>query len=138
MYISDEIPQNYKYIAEYSDNYIILVKETKLNSGVDYDAYMQFFSPSTEVIHITKYRIKNGDSYTYNYHYINNTYYNYIDYVSSDYSYNTIELTNRSSDLFDRHDYWSIGLMVALLLGLTILIVNLATSLIHKGGIFHA
>lgn len=138
MFVNDTIPQNYNRIAEISDNYIVLVKEQKLNSGTNYEAYVQFFSPSTEVLHINNYRITKGDNYVFDFHYINNTYYSYIDNVTTEFSYNTLELNNRTNELFDRHDYWSIGLIVALLLALTILIVNLATSLVHRGGIFHA
>lgn len=137
MFIDENIPSSYNRIAEISDNYIVLVRENKLNDNTDYDAYIQFFSPSTEVLHITNYRITNGDSYTYDYHYTNNQYYSYIDYMTLDFSKNTYALGNTSTSFFDRHDFWSIGLVVALLLALVILIVNLATSLVHRGGIFH-
>lgn len=138
MFIDSTIPSNFNRIAEINDNYIVLVKENTLNSGSSYEAYYQFFSPSTEVLHVTNYKITNGDTYTYNYHYTNNQYYSYIDYMDLEFSKTTSSLENRSSDLFSRHDYWSIGVTVALFLCLTITIVNLATSLVHRGGIFHA
>lgn len=138
MFISDIIPENYNRIAEISDNYIILVRENVLNNNNSYDAYIQFFSPSTEVVHLNNYRITKYNNITYNYIYNNNQFYNYIDYVTTEFSLNTILLEDRNSELFNRHDYWSIGLMVALLLCLVILIVNLATSIVHRGGIFHA
>lgn len=138
MFVDISIPNNFNRIAEISDNYIVLVKENKLNSGTSYEAYYQFYSPSTEVVHVTNYKITNGDAYTYNYHYTNNQYYSYIDYMDLEFSKTTLTLDNRTSDLFDRHDYWSIGLTVALLLSLFIIIANLASSLIHRGGIFHA
>lgn len=138
MFISSDIPANFNRVAEISDNYIILVKESKLNSNTNYEAYYQFFSPSTEVVYTDKYKITSGTSYKYNYHYINNQYYSYIDYMDTEFSKDTFLLTNISNNLFDRHDYWSIGVCVGLLLALTIVIVNLATSLIHRGGIFHA
>lgn len=136
MFVSSDIPSNFNKVAEISDNYIVLVRENKLLSGNDYHAYYQFFSPSTEIIYTENYRITNGDTYSYDYNYNSNQYYSYIDSMDLNYSKNTFELTNVSNNLFDRHDYWSIGLTVALFLCLTILITNLATSLVHKGGIF--
>lgn len=137
MFIDASIPNEFNKVAEISDNYIVLVKVNVLNSGTNYEAYYQFFNPSTEVIHTNNYKITQGDNYQYNYYYTNNDYFSYIDYTKLEFSKNTFELTNTSSDLWERHDYWSIGLTVALLLSLTILITNLATSLVHRGGIFH-
>lgn len=136
MFISEDIPSNFNRVAEISDNFIVLVKENKLNSGQNYQAYYQFFSPSTEVIFTDHYKITKGDTYTYDYNYVNNQYYSYIDSMDLVYSKDTFELTNISNDLWDRHDYWSIGITIGLLLALFILIYNLATSLVTKGGIF--
>lgn len=138
MFISSDIPNAYNRIAELHDNYVILVKEQLLSSNNSYDAYVQFFSPSTEVLHLTNYKITDGTNKTYNYHYVNTQYYSYIDYVDVSYTKNTYLLDNVSNNLFDRHDIASIGLLVGLLMALVIIIVNLATSLIHRGGIFHA
>lgn len=136
MFISDDIPSNYNRIAEISDNYIVLVRENKLTSGISYDAYLQFFNHSTSVLHLTNYKITTGDSYTYDYNYITNQYYSYIDYVSLSYSKDTIPLSDRSNSLFDRFDISNISIIVGLLLGLVILITSLASSLVKSGGIF--
>lgn len=136
MFINENIPSDYNRVAEISDNYIVLVRENTLNNGVNYNAYYQFFSPSTDYIFTDHYRITNGDNYSYDYNYVNNQYYSYIDSMDLNFSKNTFELSNISNDLWDRHDYWSIGLTIGLLLALFILIYNLATSLVTKGGIF--
>ena len=136
MFVSSDIPNNFNRVAEISDNYIVLVRENKLVNNTNYQAYYQFFSPSTEIVYTDRYRITTGDTYSYDYNYNSNQYYSYIDSMDLNFSKETFTLDNVSNDLFDRHDYWSIGLMVALFLCLTILITNLATSLVHKGGIF--
>ena len=136
MFVSNDIPNNFNKVAEISDNYIVLVRENKLVNNTNYQAYYQFFSPSTEIIYTDHYRITTGDTYTYDYNYNTNQYYSYIDSMDLNFSKETFFLDNISTDLFDRHDYWSIGLTVALFLCLTILICNLATSLVHRGGIF--
>lgn len=137
MFISENIPSNFNRIAELSDNYVVLVKEQQLLSGHTYEAYIQYFSPSTQILHLNNYKIVDGDTYTLDYHYINNQYYSYIDYVSVDYTKNTYEL-DRSTDFWDRGDILFLIPAVIYLLLLIILIVNLATSLVHRGGIFHA
>lgn len=136
MYVDENIPSNFNKIAEISDNYIILVKESSLNNNSSYEAYVQFFSPSTQVIHLTNYKISTGDDYSYDYHYTNNQYYSYIDYVDVDFTKHTYTLDQTSTDFWDRPDYWSIGCVVFFLMCLVIVIVNLASSLITKGGLF--
>ena len=138
MFLDSSIPSNFNKVAELSDNYIILVKENTLTSGHSYEAYIQFFNPSTEIIHTTNYKISGGDVATYNVHYVNTQYYSYIDYIDATYTKNTYELDSITNDFWGRHDITNIGIMVGLLLALTIIIVNLATSLVHRGGIFHA
>lgn len=137
MFISEEIPTNFNKVAELHDNYVILVKEDVLTSGRTYEAYIQFFNPSTTYEHLTNYRISDGNDIKYNYHYTNNQYYSYIDYMQVAYTKNTYEIT-RDTDLWARFDVSSVALIVGLLLALVIIIVNLATSLVHRGGIFHA
>lgn len=137
MFIDSSIPQNFNKVAEMNSNYVILVKEDILSSNRDYEAYIQFFNPSTTIEHINDYRIHEFDSVNYDYHYLNNQYYTYIDYVDAIYSKHTYEITHEFN-LWQRYDISSIGVIVSLLLALVIIIVNLATSLVHRGGIFHA
>lgn len=142
MFLDSSIPQDYKYIVTLNDNYIVLSNTRRLDMGAEYTVYIQFFSPSTEVIKLDNYRLTLGDAdnidLTYFYNYSNNI----ATLDSSEVIYNrscaSLDDAYISSELFDRHDYWSIGVTVALLLCLTITIVNLATSLVHRGGIFHA
>lgn len=142
MFLDSSIPADYKYIVTLNDNYIILSNKRRLDMGVEYTVYIQFFSPSTEVIKLDNYRLTLNDAdnidWTYFYKYSNN--FPILDSSELIYNRSCAVLSDDyiSFELFDRHDYWSIGLTVALFLALFIIIVNLATSLIHRGGIFHA
>lgn len=100
MFLDSSIPNNFNKVAELSDNFIILVKENTLISGRCYEAYIQFFNPSTEIIHTNNYKISGGDVVTYNVHYINTQYYSYIDYIDATYTKNTYELDNITNDLW--------------------------------------
>lgn len=141
MFLDSSIPSDYKYIVELNDNYIVLSNNRVLNMGAEYTVYIQFFSPSTEVIKLDNYRLTLdcADNIDWNYFYSYNNGLATLD--SSELIYNrscaSLDSSYISSELFDRHDYWSIGVTVALFLCLTITIVNLATSLVHRGGIFH-
>ena len=142
MFLDPSIPSDYKYIVELNNNFIILSNKQRLDMGAEYTVYIQFFSPSTEVIKLDNYRLTlgNADNIDWNYFYFHNNDISSLD--SSELIYNrTCSVLSDdyiSSELFDRHDYWSIGVTVGLFLALFIIIVNLATSLIHRGGIFHA
>ena len=138
MYVDESIPSNFNKVAEYSDNYVVLVKESTLNSGTNYEAYYQYFNPSTLVVYTDKYKITKGDDYEYDVHYTNNQLYSYIDYIDTSYSLTTTTISDVSSDYWDRPDVNNINGSVFYLVLLVILIVNLATSLVHRGGIFSA
>lgn len=142
MFIDPSIPKDYNYIVELNDNYIMLSNNRILRKGADYTVYIQFFSPSTEVVKLTNYRLTLDHADDIDWNYFCRTYNDITTLDSSELIYqrtcSTLDSDYISTELFDRHDYWSIGVTVALFLCLFITIVNLATSLIHRGGIFHA
>lgn len=141
MFIDENIPSNFKNIAEVSDNYIVLVKENTLVSGRTYEAYYQFFNPSTQILYVNNYKIKTGDSATFDVSYINTQYYSYIDDITPNYSLTTSELVvdrDNEAGFFNRPDINNIFIGIGFFLAIYILIWNLASSLVHRGGIFHA
>ena len=104
MFVHEDIPSNYNKIAEISDNYIILVRESTLNSNNTYDAYIQFFSPSVMYEHLTNYTISNGSKATYDVNYTNNGMYSYIDSIDAYYELKTMSLDSITNDYYDRPD----------------------------------
>ena len=44
IYKNSEIPSNFNKIAEISDNYIVWVRENRLQSNNSYEAYIQYIS----------------------------------------------------------------------------------------------
>lgn len=137
MYIDDSIPATYDRIAEISNNYIVLVKEQTLRSNNSYDAYYQFFIPSTYVLHVDDYQIYKGTNYVSNYNYINNQYFSYIDDVNTNYSITTQELFDRSSGFWDRGDCFQILGCAAIVIIFVLFCLNAVTSLVEKGGVFN-
>lgn len=128
IYRSSDIPATFNKIAEISDNYIVWVSENVLNSGTNYNAYIQFFNPSFSYIYIEDYQIKNGTNYIYNANYVNNGIYTYIDYYDVDYSLNTyvVDIDYITDNDFTRSDYGSIFIMGFILVAIfTILLVRL-------------
>lgn len=99
MYKDTTIPSNFNKIADISDNYIVWVKDATLVNGTDYEAYYQFYSPSTWVMHTDNYRITKGDSYTLDANYINNGMYSYID--SYDASFSKKAMSSDSDNIID-------------------------------------
>lgn len=139
MFIDESIPQSYKYIAEISDNYVVLVENSTLNNNYTYNAYYQFFYPSTQVLFVDDYKIKNGDIISYDFNYVSDNFYNYIDSIDKNIVLHCNELEetrDNDANLFNRADISNVGLLVALFLCLYILIWNLASALVHRGGIF--
>lgn len=137
MYVNEDIPASYKYLAEIRENYIVLVSQSKLNNGTDYNAYIQFLKPSTEYLYITNYRIKTGDTYNLDYNYSSSGYGSYLDSADVNYSLQTIDISDYiSQDFWSRHDYYetfSVGLMITLL---ACFVINLCSCLVKRGGIF--
>lgn len=94
IYKNPEIPSNFNKIAEISDNYVVWVRENRLESGNSYQAYIQYSSPSFAYFYTDAYRIKDGDSYVYNISYTNNGVYSFIDDVTPEYSKTTLQVAN--------------------------------------------
>lgn len=92
IYKNNEIPLNFNKIAEYSDNYVVWVRESILNSGSSYNAYIQYFNPSFYYIYTDDYKIKQGTSYSIDYNYVNANWGSYMDNADISYSLNTIEV----------------------------------------------
>lgn len=107
IYKNIDIPSNFNKIAEISDNFIVWVKEATLNSGVKYQAYIQFFIPSMNYLYVEDYVIKTGSNYSLNANYINNGVYSYVSYYDLDYSLNTLTVDDDfiSQDDYNRADY---------------------------------
>lgn len=136
MYLDESIPVTFKYIAEISDNYIIVVNTATLYSGVEYEAYIQYLTPSLYVIHLDDYRIKTGDNYILDYNYLNNGVYSYVDTVDVDYSIHCNEIEEVNNDYYDRTDLPQIMITQFLLVFVYVWIINQVTKFVHKGGIF--
>lgn len=136
MYINSDIPSNYKYVAELSDNYIVLVRESVLSSNNSYDAYIQFFQPSTNYIHVNDYVITNGNNYTYDFNYTFNQYYNYIDNVELTFTKDLYQLNDISNDIGSAYDYPFIFICQFLCVIAFVWIVNQLTKIVCKGGVF--
>lgn len=92
IYKNNEIPNNYNMIAEINDNFIVWVKEPILNSGINYNAYIQYFNPSFSYFFTDNYKIKNGTSYSLNYNYNTTNFGSYLDNAELEYSLNTLHV----------------------------------------------
>ena len=105
-YRNDDIPQGYNKIAEISDNYLVWVRESTLESGTNYSAYIQFLNPSEFLVFTDNYKITSGTSYEYNAHYTNNGMYSYIDYYDCDFSRTTMSVDSDdfATGIYDRAD----------------------------------
>lgn len=85
IYKNPDIPYNFNKIIEFSDNYVVWVKDSNFNSNNEYEAYIQFFNPSFMYCYVEDYKISNGNNVHIDYYYINNGYFNILD--SSDIYY---------------------------------------------------
>lgn len=137
MYVDESIPSNFNRIAEVHDNYIVLVTQSVLTSDHNYEAYYQYISPSTCVIHVTDYRIQHGDDVVIDYNYNNNQYYNFLDNGEVTYTLHTMELEDARSDFWSRADVFSIFGTCVIILCFILWLINAVTSLVEKGGVFH-
>ena len=102
MFLNNDIPQEYNKVAEISDNYLVWVRESKLQSGTKYNAYYQYLKPSWLVVFTDDYMIKDGTNYRYDAHYNSNNMYSYLDYYTTSYELTTQEI-DRSDDGSDVH-----------------------------------
>lgn len=107
IYKNSEIPSNFNKIAEISDNYIVWVRENRLQSNNSYEAYIQYYYPSFSYLYTDDYKIKTGSNYVLDANYINNGMYSYIDSYDLNYYLDTITTSSgdvETSDYF-RTDY---------------------------------
>lgn len=137
-YRSNDIPQGYNKLAEISDNYLVWVRESKLNSGTSYNAYIQFLTPSFAYFFTDDYKIKTGSDYRYNAHYNSNNMYSYLDYYDCEYSLTTLEVASEdiSTSDYDRADMPQIFVCQFLCCFFFVWILNQLSKLVKKGGVF--
>lgn len=93
IYKNKDIPDNFNKIAEVGDNFIVFVKESKLNSDTDYQAYIQYFNPSWAYFYTTTYRIKQHDHINMDINYDNSGMYSYLDSIITSSSLNTYQVS---------------------------------------------
>lgn len=131
MYIDSSIDSSYKYIAELTNNYVILTKNRVLESNDSYDAVLQFFNPSTDFEYISNYKPKLENAASLEYTYLTNNF----DELGYYYTQNCIEIET-DSDFFSRPDYANIIIGVTSICVFASVIINCVTSLVVKGGLF--
>lgn len=139
IYKSDDIPEGYNNIAEISDNYLVWVRESKLQSGTGYSAYYQFISPSVSVLFTDNYKITTGTNYIFDANYVNNGVYSYIDSYDVSFSRDCISVDSDevSSNDFDRGDMPSIFICQFICCVFFVWMLNQLSKLIRKDGGFH-
>lgn len=138
IYKNENIPSAYNKIAEISDNFVVWVRESTLQSGQTYSAYIQYFSPSFSYFFVDNYKIKEGSSYSYNAHYTNNGMYSYIDYYDSEYSLTTLSVDSDdiTSDEFNRADFPNIFICQFILAFIFVWVIHNLTKVCVKGGVW--
>lgn len=139
IYRSDDIPEGYNNIAEISDNYLVWVRESRLNCGTSYSAYYQFISPSVSVLFTDNYKISSGTSYSLDANYVNNGVYQYLDSYDVVFSRDTLAVSSDeiSSNDFDRGDMPSIFICQFICCIFFVWMLNQLSKLIKKDGGFH-
>lgn len=137
IYKNNEIPDAYNRIAEVSDNYIVWVRESKLNSGSVYNAYYQYFEPSFSYFYTGNYRITTGDTYTLDANYITNGMYNYLDSYDVSYSRTTIEVDpdEVTSEEFNRADMPIIFICQVVMCIIFLWVFKQLSRIFYRGGI---
>lgn len=137
MFINNDIPQGYNKIAEISDNYVVWVRESTLNSGTKYSAYIQYLKPSWLLVFTHDYMIKSGTSYTLDAHYTSNNMYSYIDYYTADYSLTTMSVddSNFSDDIHYRADFPEIFICGFIVCVIFYWVFHNLSRLFFKGGL---
>lgn len=96
MYKNEDIPSNFNYIAEFSDNFVVWVNQSKLDNNIGYEAYIQYFKPFFQVIHINDYYITKGSEYTYNYDYNEDVSGSYLSSSEVNYSLKTSQVDDNN------------------------------------------
>lgn len=137
LYKNNDIPTGYNNLAEISDNYLVWVRESKLNSGTNYSAYIQFLYPSPGLLFTDNYKIKNGDTYTLNANYSNVGGFSYITSYDVDYSLSTVSVDSDmfATDDYSRSDFPQIFVAQFVLVIILYFVINKLTKLVFKGGV---
>lgn len=137
MFVNNDIPEGYNKVAEISDNYLVWVKESKLQSGTKYTAYYQYLTPSWLVVSTNDYMIKDGTKYTLDANYNSNNMYSYLDYYDLNYEKTTmaVDTTNDSSDIHYRADFPQIFICGFILCLVFWWVFHNLSRLFFKGGL---
>lgn len=135
---NNDIPQEYNNIAEISDNYLVWVRESSLVSGRDYNAYIQFLTPSFWVTFTDSYRISSGTDYEYVPHYTSGGAFSYVDYYDSSFTRTTLAVDSDdfSTNDFDRADMPLIFVCQFICCVFVVWMLDQLSKLVHKGGVF--
>lgn len=138
IYRSNDIPEGYTNLAEISDNYVVWVRESVLYNGRDYPAYIQYMTPSIYCVFTDNYRIKTGDTYSFNANYTTNGMYNYLDSYDVEFSLNTISVDDDlvTGDLYDRADAPQIFICQFICVIIFVWVLNQLSKIAKKGGGF--
>lgn len=136
---NNDIPEGYNKLAEISDNYLVWVRESTLQSGTNYSAYIQYINPSPWLLFIDDYKITNGTNYTLYANYISNGMYNYLDSYDVSFSRSTMVVDDDyiTDTVYDRGDAPLIFVCQFLCIIAFVWIVNQLTKLCYKGGVLH-
>lgn len=139
IYRSDDIPQEYNKLAEISDNYLVWVRESTLNSGTSYSAYIQFLRPSVSSLLIDNYKITTGTNYTLDANYVSNGMYNYLDSYDVSFSRSTmvVDTDDLSVNDYDRADAPEIFICQLFCIFCFVWILNQLTKIVRKDGALH-
>lgn len=139
IYRNNDIPQGYNRLAEISDNYLVWVRESTLNSGTSYSAYIQYINPSAFLVFTNDYKITKGTSYTFDANYVTNGMYNYLDSYTADFSLATMSVDSDDlvSGTYDRADSPSIFICQIICVVCFVWILNQLTKIVRKDGALH-
>lgn len=139
IYRNDDIPQGYNKIAEISDNYLVWVRESSLQSGTSYSAYIQYINPSEFLVFIDNYKITSGTDYEVIPHYTSGGMYTYVDSYDVDFTRTTISVDSElfSSNVYDRGDACSLFVCQFLCCVFFVWLLNQLTKIVRKDGALH-
>lgn len=136
---NNDIPKGYNNLAEISDNYLVWVRESTLESGRNYTAVVQYLSPSFVWFVIDDYKIKTGTRYRLDANYLNNGVYSYLDNYDVSFSLDTseVDISLFSDNDFDRADMPLIFICQFLCVVIFVWMLNQLSKLVKKDGVFH-